>query len=146
MECGRTVSPFPHAHSTSVVDLTMARKTPPSLQRTLHSLYNGAETLTHFRLLRILSIVCSSSCIGRVVFYPHAGAGILLIFHAQDFLVLLTQFFSMDFVDGVGRYFPHILIRGLLWSPLRYSVFCWGLLYILGMGVCSFSCTDIYSG
>ena len=53
-------------------------------------------------------------------------------------MVLLTLFSSMDFADGVGVYFPHRWIRGLLWSPLRYSVFRWGFLYILGMGVCSF--------
>ena len=48
----------------------------------------------------------------------------------------------MDFADDVGVYFPHILIVGLLYSPLR-CVSC-GLLYILGTGVCSFSHTGIY--
>ena len=95
-------------------------------------------------LLHILSNVYSSSCIGRVV-HPHTGAGVLLIPTHKIFLVLLTQFSSIDFVDGVGVYFPHRLIRGFLWSPLHYSVFGWGLLYILGTGVCSFSRTEIYS-
>ena len=71
----------------------------------------------------ILSIVGLSSCIGRAV-HPHVGTIVCSLFS--------RSFSSMDFVDGAVVYLPHRLIHGLLWSPLCYSVFCWGFLYVWG--------------
>ena len=95
MECGRTVSPCPHAHSTSRLNLTMGRRmTMPliPLSPWCHS----------FFCLFILTQERRSCSFSRT--------GV--------FLILLTQFSSPNFVDGVGGYFPYRLISGFIMVSL----------------------------
>ena len=54
----------------------------------------------------------STTLFSSLFVHPHVGAGVLLILTHRIFLVLLTQFSSTDFADGVGVYFPHSLICG----------------------------------
>ena len=81
MECGRTVSPCPHAHSTSVVDLTMASKPPPSLQQTWNSLHGA-----------VIFLGCS----------PSRRSGILVHSHAQDFPGFTHAFFPLRICGWCG--------------------------------------------
>ena len=46
----------------------------------------------------------------------------MLILTHRIFLVLLMQFSSTDFADGVGEYFPHRLIMGCYGIP--YDIVC----------------------
>ena len=93
VECGRTVSPFPHAHSTSMVDLTMASK-----NHRHHSPGHSNLSTTMLKHSRT-SDYCAFSPLSV---HLHAGAGVLLIPTHRIFLVLLTQFLLYGFCGWSG--------------------------------------------
>ena len=107
---GRTVSPFPHAHSTSVVDLTMARKNH-------HHHSNG-----HY--------ILSTTPFFSLAVHPHARVEFLFILTHRIFW-LYSHNFPLQILRMVWVY---TFLTDWLWvcCGLPYVVLCWGLLTFWG--------------
>ena len=130
VECGRTVSPFPHAHSTSRLTLTFWKN-----HHHHHSRRNPYSLHSHD--YTILSILYLSSRRDSSMLNSHAQASFLFgltqragssVLHPRFSLVnkpftfYVWMFFHTDFVDCVDVCFPYRLV-----CPCNFflSFQCW---------------------